>query len=87
MRNDLLATRDLLNNKEKEAGDLKMKLEQTKEENQSLREKLYNERQKIDHLYEEMELSKKEFRKDLDVQERSIKEVENEKNDMILKLK
>ncbi len=87
MRNDLLATRDLLNNKEKEAGDLKMKLEQTKEENQSLREKLYNERQKIDHLYEEMELSKKEFRKDLDVQERTIKEVENEKNDMILKLK
>jgi DNA-binding XRE family transcriptional regulator len=34
-----------------------------------------------------MELSKKEFRKDLDVQERTIKEVENEKNDMILKLK
>ena len=34
-----------------------------------------------------MELSKKEFRKDLDTQERTIKEVENEKNDLILKLK
>ena len=64
-----------------------MRYQETKEENQSLREKLYNERQKIDNLYEEMELSKKEFRKDLDTQERTIKEVENEKNDLILKLK
>ena len=75
MRNDLLATRDLLNNRETEVSDLKMRSEQTKEENQSLREKLYNQRQKIDHLYEEMGLAKKEFRSDLDVHQKIIKQV------------
>ena len=33
MRNDLLATRDLLNNMEKEVADLKMRYQETKEEN------------------------------------------------------
>ncbi len=75
MRNDLLAIRDLLNNRETEVSDLKMRSEQTKEENQSLREKLYNQRQKIDHLYEEMGLAKKEFRSDLDVHQKIIKQV------------